>query len=183
MTSRFSAPGALCLLGVSIVFIASECTAGILLAQDHPPLLLDLSQLNLKVTSSEVVESVCEPSGRCVQAKDTEHKLVVVTMSGFLKKPSMVSLLANDFSATPVDASFWRTTDRSVGIYMNGFWTLDKGSNQEMGIVAVPFSAAGPITLRVAFPIRQNTGEFYVGYPAFAAGRASAAAAARHGKP
>ncbi|MBZ5621724.1 MAG: hypothetical protein LAQ69_23800 [Acidobacteriia bacterium] len=169
------------LLGISAVLIACVGSVGTLAAEDHPPLLLDLSQLKLNVSSSEVTPSLCDMSGGCVFAKEGEQKLVVVTLSGFLQKPSMVSLLANDFAATPADSSFWRTSDRSVGINLNGIWTLDKG-NQAMGIVAVPFSASGPIAIKVAFLLKMNTSEFFVSYPAFVVGRASVSAIQKQGK-
>src|ERR1017187_944497 len=66
------------LLAISAVFLAWAGSASTLVAEDHSPLLLDLSQLKLKVSSSEVVHSVCNISGGCVYDKEGENRLVVV---------------------------------------------------------------------------------------------------------
>jgi hypothetical protein len=161
------------LLAISAVFIAWTGVVTTLVAEDHPPLLLDLSQLKLKVSSLEVVDSVCNTSLECVTHNEGENRLVVVTLSGVLAKPSMVSLQANDFAATPADANFWRTSERSVAVNVTGFWVL---TGEKQGILAAP-QKTGPITIKVAFLLKANTSEFFVSYPAVAEGRARVVAA------
>ena len=166
------------LLAIAAVLIAWTGLVTMLVAEDHPPLLLDFSQLKLKVSSSEVADSVCNTSLECVLPKEGENRLVVVTLSGFLSKPSMVSLQANDFAATPasvIEVGFWRPSERSVAINLNGIWVVEEANKH--GIVAVPLTTTGPITIKVAFLVRENTSEFFVSYPALVAGRASVAAA------
>lgn len=161
------------LLATSAVVMAFAGWAGILVGQDHPPLLLDLSQLKLKVSSSEVVDSVCTfERSACVSHVEGENKLVVVTLSGALAAPAMVSLQVDDFSATPADATFFRPSTRSVAVNVNGFWAVDKGKEKE--IVGGP-QKAGQIAIKAAFLLKPETSAFVVSYPALVAGRASAA--------
>ncbi len=152
---------------VTLIIGSSNVMAG----DKELPLLLDLSKLKLKISSFETVDSVCELGNGCISAKGEEQSLVVVTLTGFLPKPSMVSLQSDDFAATPAQGTIWRTSNRSVAVSVNDTRVVQKREPGTGGIFAVPLKKAGPITIKVAFILRKNLNEFLVSYPAFAGGR------------
>jgi hypothetical protein len=140
--------------------------------EEELPFLLDLSQLNLKISASEVVDSVGDFMSGSISAKGEKNKLVKVTLTGSLPSPSKITLKSNDFMAiSEIKGSTFVMGKNSVAIHINGIWTLESSKENTFGVTTVLLREAGPITIKVAFILPQDVNEFFVSYPALVSGK------------
>ncbi len=137
------------------------------------PFLTDLSKLNLTIIASEIVDSVGDHnSGTISVSNEEEKKLVLVTMSGHLPKPSKVTLRSNDFAAV-VQTKAFATGPRSVATNIGGFWVIEPDRPGVLGVRTAILREAGPIIVKAAFILHKSFREFSVSYPALVTGSAS----------
>jgi len=101
-------------LSLSLLWIFPPLASDAAAEDALPPLLTDLSQLNLQVSGTEVVDRIDDAmSGHRSVTDKEQQNLVVVTLDGALKAPSTIALNANDFIAVKADQPFFQVLGRS----------------------------------------------------------------------
>ena len=140
------------------------------------PFLIDLAQLELKVTDTEIVDHI-STSITTLSPKEG-YKLVVVSLEGEVQKPCRFTLDTAEFAAIYEK----ETTD------YEGKKKLDVLVKQSSAIERVVWSIPpedchiittfyvhkpGPIILRVAFILPEEITSFHVRYPMLAQGKAT----------
>ena len=157
MPSRHTLSIGLCLL---LVFLFNPSWNA--WADEDPPFLLDLSQLKLKIVSTELVTEVGDFLSGTLSSGDENEKLVVVTLSGNIPRTCRLSLQSDEFMAVTETPQF-ATMTRSLGIYFTGTWTVSK--NNSVSVFSSIKNEPGPISLKVAFALPKDVQAFSVSFP------------------
>lgn len=144
------------------------------------PLLMDIAQLELKVTDTEEADRISSGLlGRTTTLSAKEgYKLVVVSLEGTVQEPCRLPFNTTEFAAIYEK----ETTDYEGKKKLQVFVT--KSSGIERATWSIPPEGAqttvtfyipepGPITLRVAFILPEEITSFHVRYPALAQGKAA----------
>ncbi len=148
------------------------------------PLLMDIAQLELKVTDAKVVDHISTGTGgdeeTTLSAKEG-YKLVVVSLEGTVQEPCRLTF---ETHATEFAAIYEKeTTDYEGKKQLQVFVTKSSAFAKDFGWKIPPKGALsmvttyyiykpGPITLRVAFILPEEITSFHVRYPALAQGKA-----------
>ena len=164
------------------ISLLALCLPAFAAAQDDqdPPLLRDLSVLQLKVTGIAAVESlsIFDIGRQAVIAPSEKQQLLVVTLEGRAERPWRVPMTTDDFSALyevpggPADGEGVRPEIcRSVGFAWDDItdgtrWLLkpEKGNRMTVHHLGGP----APVVLRVGFLISSEAESFTVRLPASA---------------
>jgi len=137
------------------------------------PELMDLAQLKLEVTNTEVVGQISRYN-TTLSAKEG-FKLFVVTLIGIVTEPCQIIIGAEEFSAiykketnfsSKVSDAF--AHDDSWSVPPEGFSVTSK----------FPIKEPGTIIIKVAFILPEKITSFFVRYPALAKGKATISAQA-----
>jgi len=144
------------------------------------PLLIDLSQLELKVTDAKVVDHISTGTGgfeETTLSAKKGYKLVVVSLEGRVQKPGRLTLGATDFAAVYEKETinhngkkrFQVFLQKSGAIAKDSRWTIPpKGSSI---VTTYYIYKPGPFTLWVALVLSEEITSFYLRYPTFAQGK------------
>jgi len=132
------------------------------------PFLMDLAQLKLEVTNTEVVGQI---SGffATLSAKE-EYKLVVVTLKGIVTDPCQISINTGEFSAI-YEKGTGLNVKVSGAIAKDDSWSVPQVGSSITTICYI--KEPGPIILKVAFILPEKITNFFVRYPALAKGKAT----------
>ena len=143
------------------------------------PLLMDIAQLELKVTDTEEADRISRVGypGTTLSAK-VGYKLVVVSLEGTVQEPCGLPFNTTEFAAIYEK----ETTDYEGKKKLQVFVTESSGI--ESATWSIPPEGArttvtfyipepGPITLRVVFILPEEITSFHVRYPALAQGKAA----------
>lgn len=147
------------------------------------PLLIDLSQLELKVTDAKVVDHISTGTGGFYDEKTTlsakkGYKLVVVSLEGRVQKPGRLTLDTTDFSAVYEEETinyngqkrFQVFLQKSGAVAKDSRWIIPpKGASGNFTTYYI--YKPGPFTLWVAFVLSEEITSFYLRYPTFAQGK------------
>ena len=140
-------------------------------------LLMDLAELQLEISSSEVVKDIVGSNmspAASLRARDG-FKLVVVTLKGSAPSscPCVISMQSSEFTAIfePKAGSRMQTAGAMSGP-VNDYWQIapERGGSVENHALVDP----GPVVFRVAFAVPIEVDAFLVRYPTLARGKASA---------
>ena len=139
------------------------------------PFLMDLTQLKLEVTNTEVVDHIS--SFNTTLSAEKGYKLVVVTLKGIVTHPCLISIETGEFSAI-YEREFTNNkgeketifhVELSDAIAIAG-WLISEG---DLRIVFTHcIKEPGPIIIKVAFILPEKITNFFVRYPALAKGKA-----------
>ena len=146
------------------------------------PFLMDLAQLKLEVTNTEVVDQISS-FNTTLSAKEG-YKLVVVTLKGIVTHPCQISIGTAEFSAIyGEEATNWEGekvtilyVEVSAAIAEDDSWSISR-----VGATITLFyyiKEPGPTILKVAFILPEKITNFFVRYPALAKGKATISAQA-----
>jgi len=153
--------------------LAQENTVDRYAISQELPELMDLAQLKLEVTNTEVVGQI-SGYNTTLSAKEG-FKLFVVTLIGIVTEPCQIIIGAEEFSAiykketnfsSKVSDAF--ANDDSWSVPPEGFSVTSK----------FPIKEPGPIIIKVAFILPEKITNFFVRYPALAKGKATISAQA-----
>ncbi len=143
------------------------------------PLLMDIAQLELKVTDTEEADRISSGffgQTTTLSAKEG-YKLVVVSLEGTVQEPCGLPFDPTDFAAiyekeiTDYEGKkeLQVRVTKSSGIEI-GTWSIPPEGAQTTVTFYIP--EPGPITLRVAFILAEEITSFHVRYPTLAQGKA-----------
>jgi len=146
------------------------------------PLLIDLSQLELKVTDAKVVDHISTGTGgyeETTLSAKKGYKLVVVSLEGRVQKPCRLTLHTTDFAAVYEKETinhngkkrFEVFVEKSGAIAKDFRWSIPpKGASSV--VTTYYIYKPGPFTLQVALILSEESTSFYVRYPTLAQGKA-----------
>lgn len=146
------------------------------LSQPPPtlPPLEDLGRLRLRVTSTEVVQSIESEFSSARQLKAQEgFRLVVVTLEGTVPVPALVLFGDWEFSVLyehegQVDV---RSADATACCDSSSSWFIaSEGRSITTGTY---FEKPGPLTIKVGVVLPEEVTTFHVRYPTLARGQAT----------
>jgi hypothetical protein len=127
------------------------------------PFLLDFSLLNLKITSSEIVDKVGDFNSGTRSANSEKDRIVLVTMTGNVTKPYLISLQTDDFTAI-LETDNFTIKRHSIALYFPNLWTISSDENTA-GLYATAKPITGPISLKVAFSLPKGINKFTIAFP------------------
>ena len=139
------------------------------------PLLIDLSQLELKVTDAKVVDHISTGTGgyeETTLSAKKGYKLVVVSLEGRVQKPCRLTLDTTDFAAICEKETinykgkkgFEIFLEKSRAIAKDFRWSiLPKGASSL--VTTYYIYKPGPFTLQVALILSEEITSFYVRLP------------------
>jgi len=151
------------------------------------PFLMDLAQLKLEVTNTEVVDQISSSNfGRdATTTADEGYKLVVVTLKGIVPHPCRIAIETRDFSAVYEKETSNSKGEKEVSL---GFdvsdaiattddsWILTGDISYFISILYI--REPGPTIIKVAFIFPEKITSFFVRYPTLAKGKATISAQA-----
>jgi len=146
------------------------------ISQEHP-FLMDLAQLKLEVTNTEVVVQISD-FDTTLSAKEG-YKLVVVTLKGIVTHPCQISIGTGEFSAIyEEEATNWEGEKVTI-LYVGVSAAIAKDDSWSISQVGAKITLfyyidePGPIIFKVAFILPEKITSFFVRYPALAKGKAT----------
>jgi len=146
------------------------------------PFLMDLAQLKLEVTNTEVVDQIS--SFFTTLSANEGDKLFVVTLIGIVTDPCQIIIGAEEFSAIYEEETTNNKSEKGTRLYLKGSAAIAKGNIWVISSVNVrvtttyPIEEPGPIIIKVAFILPEKITNFFVRYPALAKGKATISAQA-----
>jgi len=140
------------------------------------PFLMDLAQLELEVTNTEVVDQILSSYGlNTVTLKAGEGiQLVVVTLKGIVPHPCRIIIKNSEFSVI-YEKETSLHIKVSLAITNNDSWSV---SPEGFSVSDIFIKEPGPIILKVAVILPEEITNFFVRYPALAKGKATISAQA-----
>lgn len=151
-------------------------------AKDLPP-LMDLAQLKMKVTVTEVIEELPADSSAYDQDDKAGHgpfvagdgkKIVVVTLKGNAPRPCSITFRTGEFAAVyeqdgKPGSEIKRNTiiGPAVALASGDSWSVSPGTTTMLNLYK-----AGPLVLRLAFVVPDAVSDFQVRYPTLTGGKA-----------
>ena len=140
------------------------------------PFLMDLAQLELEVTNTEVVDQILSSYGlNTVTLSAGEGiQLVVVTLKGIVPHPCRIIIKNSEFSVI-YEKETSLHIKVSLAITNNDSWSV---SPEGFSVSDIFIKEPGPIILKVAFTLPEKITNFFVRYPALAKGKATISAQA-----
>lgn len=167
---------------VIAVVAAMLLLPGSLFAKDLLP-LMDLAQLKMKITATEVVEelptgsSFDDPDDQAGQAPSVAgdgKKIVVVTLKGNAPRPCSITFRTGEFAAVyeqdgKPGSEIKRNTiiGPAVALASGDSWSVSPGTTTMLNLYK-----AGPLVLRFVFVVPNAVSDFQVRYPTLTGGKA-----------
>jgi hypothetical protein len=141
------------------------------------PFLMDLAQLKLEVTNTEVVDQISNSNTTLSVKKG--YKLVVVTLKGIVTDPCKIPIKTSEFSAIYEEETTNNKGEKETNIHIEVSAAIAKGDSWSISQVGVRVTSSyyiyepGPIILKVAFNLPEKITSFFVRYPTLAKGKAT----------
>jgi len=144
------------------------------------PFLMDLAQLKLEVTKTEVVDQISSSSFGLDATTTTTtanegYQLVVVTLKGIVPHPCRIIIKNSEFSVI-----YEKETSLHIEV-SSAITSIDSWSVPPEGFSVTSdifIKEPGPIILKVAVILPEKITNFFVRYPALAKGKATISAQA-----
>jgi len=161
--------------------LAQENTVDRYAISQELPELMDLAQLKLEVTNTEVVGQI-SGYNTTLSAKEG-FKLFVVTLIGIVTEPCKIAIETREFSAIYEKEITNNKGEKETSldvIVSDAVATGDSWSIPPVGartFTVCPIKA-GPTIIKVAFILPEKITSFFVRYPALAKGKATISAQA-----
>ena len=146
------------------------------------PELMDLAQLKLEVTNTEVVGQIS--SFNTTLSAKKGYKLVVVTLKGIVTHPCSITIETGEFSAIYEEETTNNKGEKGTRLNVKLSAAIAKGDSWSIPPVGVRVTSTcyiyepGHIILKVAFILPEKITNFFVRYPALAKGKATISAQA-----
>ena len=146
------------------------------------PELMDLAQLKLEVTNTEVVGQIS--SFNTTLSANEGYKLVAVTLKGIVTHPCKITIETGEFSAIYEEETTNNKGEKETSFRIKVSAAIAKGDSWSIppvgGRVTTTYyiREPGPIILKVAFTLPEKITNFFVRYPALAKGKATVSAQA-----
>ena len=162
--------------------LAQENTVDRYAISQELPELMDLAQLKLEVTNTEVVGQISSYN-TTLSAKEG-FKLFVVTLIGIVTEPCQIIIGAEEFSAIYKKETTDNKGEKGTTLLIKGSAAIaryDSWSISQVGHSLTSFyyiKEPGPIIIKVAFILPEKITNFFVRYPALAKGKATISAQA-----
>lgn len=139
---------------------------------------MDLTQLQLEITNTEVVDKISERYGGATLSAKKGYRLVVVTLKGMVNQPCRIAYDPEAFTII-FEGETTRVGDttetplrfrKSAAAARDDSWAIPP---EDASVVVTDYIyEAGPITLKVAAVLPENVTSLYVLFPALAKGKA-----------
>ena len=146
------------------------------------PELMDLAQLKLEVTNTEVVGQISSYN-TTLSAKEG-FKLFVVTLIGIVTEPCQIIIGAEEFSAIYEEETTNNKGEKETSFRIKVSAAIAKGDSWSISQVGHSLTSfyyikePGPIIIKVAFILPEKITNFFVRYPALTKGKATVSAQA-----
>lgn len=144
------------------------------------PLLIDLSQLELKVTDAKVVDHISTGTGgfeETTLSAKKGYKLVVVSLEGRVQKPGRLTLGATDFAAVYEKETINHNGKKRFQVFLQKSGAIAKDSKWVIPrkgystVTTYYIYKPGPFTLWVALVLSEEITSFYLRYPTLVQGK------------
>ena len=141
------------------------------------PFLMDLAQLELEVTNTEVVDQISSSYGldTITLSANEGYQLVVVTLKGIVPHPCRIIIKNSEFSVI-YEKETSLHIEVSSAITNNDSWSVPPEGFSVTSDIFI--KEPGPIILKVAVILPEKITNFFVRYPALAKGKATISAQA-----
>jgi len=142
------------------------------------PFLMDLAQLKLEVTNTEVVDQISSFI-TTLSAKEG-YKLLAVTLKGIVTGPCIISIGPEEFSAIYKKETTDNKGEKGTTLLIKLSSAIAKDDSWSISSATSSYYIyePGPIILKVAFILPEKITNFFVRYPALAKGKATISAQA-----
>jgi hypothetical protein len=141
------------------------------------PFLMDLAQLKLEVTNTEVVDQISSSYGldTTTLSANEGYQLVVVTLKGIVPHPCRIIIKNSEFSVI-YEKETSLHIEVSSAITNNDSWSVPPEGFSVTSDIFI--KEPGPIILKVTVILPEKITNFFVRYPALAKGKATISAQA-----